>query len=333
MSPPRHQSTFRALLIREPGPGHCQTVTLDEDALPEGEVTVAVQYSSLNYKDALAVTGQSPVIRHFPMVPGIDLAGVVTHSTNERWQPGDTVIVTGCGLGETHWGGMTQRARPPTECLVRLPAGLSARQAMIIGTAGFTAMLAVLTLQRQGVQPGDGEILVTGASGGVGSFAIALLAREGHTVTASTGRPENTDYLRTLGASDIIDRRTLSEPGKPLGKARWAGVIDVLGSHSLANACATTRPNGVVAACGLAQGMDFPATVAPFILRGITLCGINSVAVPAERRQQAWQRLAKLLDPAVIERIGAGEIGLDQVVDTSHELLAGTLRGRRLVVL
>jgi acrylyl-CoA reductase (NADPH) len=293
-------------------------------------VTVRVSWSTLNYKDALAVTGRSPVVRKFPMVPGIDLAGVVEASADPAWKPGDRVLLNGWGIGEGHWGGLAQKARVRGEWLLRVPEAFTERQAMAIGTAGYTAMLCVLALERHGLQPGDGEVLVTGASGGVGSVAVPLLAARGHRVVASTGRTEEAEYLRSRGAAEIIPREELSRPGKPLGKERWAGVVDSVGSHTLANACATTRYGGAVAACGLAAGMDFPATVAPFILRGVTLYGIDSVRAPAERRQEAWRRLASDLDPAKIEAMTT-EVALGEVPAAAETLLAGRVRGRIVV--
>jgi acrylyl-CoA reductase (NADPH) len=264
------------------------------------------------------------------MVPGIDFAGTVTSSRHPDWQAGDPVVLNGWGVGETHWGGLAQQARVRGDWLVPLPAAFTARQAMAIGTAGYTAMLCVLALERHGLVPGSGDILVTGANGGVGSVAIALLARLGYTVVASTGRPEEAAYLKELGASSIIDRNELSAPGKPLGKERWAGVVDSVGSHTLANACAGTQYRGAVAACGLAQGMDFPSSVAPFILRGVTLYGIDSVMAPLPVRRQAWERLARDLDPALLEAI-VHEIGLGDAIATASELLQGKLRGRVVV--
>jgi acrylyl-CoA reductase (NADPH) len=303
---------------------------LDEAQLPEGDVTVAVAYSTLNFKDGLAITGSSPVVRKFPMVPGIDLAGTVEHSSHPDYQVGDPVLLNGWGVGENHWGGLAQKARLNGDWLIPLPEAFSPAQAMAVGTAGYTAMLCILALERNGVTPAQGEVLVTGANGGVGSFAIALLSKLGYRVVASTGRVSEHEYLQRLGASEIIDRTTLSEPGKPLAKERWAAVIDSVGSHTLANACASTRAEGTVAACGLAQGMDFPASVAPFILRGVTLAGINSVTQPKARRVHAWERLAKDLDFSLLALISR-EIGLNEVLDAAPQLLAGQLRGRVVV--
>ena len=326
---------FRGLLIdKQDGQQTAAVRMLDEASLPslpnEGEVTVRVAYSTLNYKDALAITGRSPVVRKFPMVPGIDLVGTVEASSHPGVAVGDAVILNGWGLSEVHWGGLAQRARVRGEWLVPLPAAFTPLQAMAIGTAGYTAMLCVMALERHGVVPQRGEVLVTGASGGVGSVAIALLSRLGFTVVASTGRPQEADYLRELGAASIIDRSELGQPGRALGKERWAGVVDTVGSHTLANACATTLYRGTVAACGLAQGLDFPASVAPFILRGVTLVGIDCVMAPREERIEAWSRLARDLDVGKLERM-TREIGLGEVVDTAAALLDGKERGRIVV--
>jgi acrylyl-CoA reductase (NADPH) len=293
-------------------------------------VTVRIEWSTLNYKDGLAITGRAPVVRRFPMVPGIDLAGEVIDSGNAAWKVGDRVLLNGWGVGETHCGGLAQVARLRGEWLVPLPDAFTTRQAMAIGTAGYTAMLCVLALEKHGLQPGDGEILVTGANGGVGSVGIALLAGLGYRVVASTGRLADAAHLKALGADDVIDRQTLAVPGKPIGKERWAGVLDTVGSHTLANACATTRYRGAVAACGLAQGMDFPATVAPFILRGVTLYGIDSVMAPLAVRQAAWRRLARDLDLAKLAAM-TREIGLDEAPSVAAQLLDGKVRGRVVV--
>lgn len=301
------------------------------DAATAGaDVELAVEFSSLNYKDGLAITNRSPVVRQWPLVPGIDAAGIVTASRHPDWRAGDRVILNGWGVGEAWWGGLSQKARLKGDWLVRLPAGLSARQAMAIGTAGFTAMLCLLKLEDHGLSPAAGEVLVTGAAGGVGSIAIALLAARGFTVVASTGRASEAAYLNSLGAAEVIDRASLAAPGKPLQKERWAAVIDAVGSTTLANACAQTRYGGVVAACGLAGGIDFPATVAPFILRGITLAGVDSVMCPRPRRALAWERLAADLDPAKLERI-TQTIGLADAIATAPALLAGQVRGRIVV--
>lgn len=322
---------FQGILIDKDEAGYRTGLqAIDESQLPEGDVTVQVAWSTLNYKDGLAMTGRAPVVRRFPMVPGIDFAGTVVESRHPAWQAGDRVILNGWGVGETHWGGLAERARVSGDWLVRLPAGFTPRQAMAIGTAGYTAMLCVMALERHGIRPGDGEILVTGASGGVGSVAIALLANLGYRVVAATGRLAESAYLDTLGAQAVIDRGELSAPGKPLGKERWAGVIDTVGSHTLANACATTRYGGAVAACGLAGGMDFPATVAPFILRGVTLYGIDSVMAPLPLRQQAWQRLERDLDRTKLDAITT-EISLAEAPAFAEKLLAGQVRGRLAV--
>ena len=311
-----------------------QVRELSDDELrantPESNVTVGVEYSTVNYKDALALTNKGPVVRKWPMVAGIDAAGTVLDSADARFAPGDKVVLNGWGVGEQHWGGLAQRARFKADWLVRLPDGLSARQAMAIGTAGYTAMLCCLALREQGVEPGSGEILVTGASGGVGSIAISILAGWGYRVVASTGRTAEADYLTALGASAVIDRAELASPGKPLQKERWAGVVDAIGSHTLANACAQTRYGGTVSACGLAQGMDFPATVAPFILRGVRLIGIDSVMCPLPRRLGAWQRLATDLDRSKLDAV-TSEVGLAQAIDIAPALLAGKVRGRVVV--
>ncbi|MFL5263106.1 MAG: MDR family oxidoreductase [Anaeromyxobacteraceae bacterium] len=322
---------FRAILIEKGEAGQSVAVRdVDEARLPQGDVLVRIGFSTLNYKDALAITGRSPVVRSFPMVPGIDLAGVVEESTNPAWKKGDRVVLDGWGVGEGHWGGLAGLARVRGEWLVRIPEALSDRQAMAIGTAGYTAMLCVLALERHGVRPGDGEVLVTGATGGVGSVAVALLAKRGYTVAASTGRREEEAYLHQLGAASVVDRAELAAPGKPLGKERWAGVVDAVGSHTLANACATTRYRGAVAACGLAQGMDFPASVAPFILRAVTLYGIDSVRAPMPLRVEAWDRLAADLDPAKLAAM-TRDIALAEAIDAAGELLAGRVRGRLVV--
>lgn len=305
-------------------------VQLEPEQLPEGDVTVRVEYSTLNYKDGLAICNKSPVVRKWPMVPGIDFAGVVSASTHPHWQEGDRVILNGWGVGETHWGGLAQQARVQGSWLVPLPEAFSPRQAMAIGTAGYTAMLCVLALEKQGIRPDRGPVLVTGANGGVGSVAVSLLAGLGYEVIAATGRVNEAEHLKALGAREIIDRATLSAPGKPLAKERWAAVVDSVGSHTLANACAGVRYGGVVAACGLAQGMDFPGSVAPFILRGVTLAGIDSVMAPLSLRQAAWERLAQDLDPVKLESI-CREIGLAEALAVAPELLAGQVRGRVVV--
>jgi acrylyl-CoA reductase (NADPH) len=321
---------FRAIWIEKSGSGQAAHVReIDESAL-SGDVLVRVERSSLNYKDGLAIAGRPGVVRAFPMIPGIDLAGTVERSDDPQWTPGDRVLVNGCGLGESHFGGLAQRARVAGDALVPTPAPFTSRQAMGVGTAGFTAMLCVLALERHGVRPADGEVLVTGAAGGVGSVAVALLARAGFRAVASTGRPQEADYLRALGASAVIDRAELSSPGRPLARERWAGVVDSVGSHTLANACAATRYRGAVAACGLAQGMDFPATVAPFILRAVTLYGIDSSRAPRPLRLEAWERLARDLDPALLASM-TSEVGLEGAVAAAPEILAGRVRGRLVV--
>lgn len=297
---------------------------------PEADVTITVDYSTVNYKDALALANKAPVVRKWPLVAGIDAAGSVLQSADPRFAPGDRVVLNGWGVGEQHWGGLAQRARFKGDWLVKLPDGLSTRQAMAIGTAGYTAMLCCLALREQGVEPSSGEILVTGASGGVGSIAVSILAGWGYRVVASTGKSAETPYLTALGASSVVDRAELSSPGKPLQKERWAGVVDAVGSHTLANACAQTRYGGTVTACGLAQGMDFPATVAPFILRGVRLIGIDSVMCPQPRRQQAWQRLASDLDRGKLDA-ATTVVGLAQAIELAPVLLAGKVRGRVVV--
>ncbi|QHJ13949.1 Acrylyl-CoA reductase AcuI [Paraglaciecola mesophila] len=324
-------STFSGILIDKNEQGyHAGLQQIDDNLLPEGDVTIKVLYSTLNYKDGLAITGKSPVVRQFPLVPGIDLVGVVEHSDSADFNVGDVVINNGFGVGEKHSGGLAQKARMKSEWLIPLPANVSPKQSMVIGTAGYTAMLCVLALEKNGVTPDKGEILVTGANGGVGSFAISILSKLGYTVVASTGRLDESPYLKSLGASEVIHRETLSSPGKPLAKERWAGVIDSVGSHTLANACASTKYGGTVAACGLAQGMDFPASVAPFILRGVTLAGIDSVMRPIADRKEAWQRLSDILEPSVFDDI-AQEITLEQVVEAATKLLDGEIRGRLVV--
>ncbi|MBC7443893.1 MAG: oxidoreductase [Polaromonas sp.] len=305
-------------------------VDTEESQLPEGDVLAQVEYSSLNYKDGLAITNTGPVVRAWPMVAGIDGAGTVLESTHAGWQAGDKFVHNGWGMGEARWGLLSERARLQGDWLVRLPAAFTARQAMAIGTAGYTAMLCVLALEKNGVTPAGGEVLVTGATGGVGSIAVALLGKLGYSVVAATGKADEAAYLQQLGAARIIDRAELSAPGKPLQKERWAAVVDAVGSHTLANACAQTRYGGVVAACGLAQGVDFPATVMPFILRGVTLAGIDSVLAPLHKRQQAWDRLAVDLEPAKLESM-IDEVPLAQAIEKAKALMAGRVRGRVLV--
>jgi len=322
---------FKAILIdKQDGTQSVRLAELDEAQLPEAPVSVRVEYSTINYKDGLAITGKSPIVRKFPMVPGIDFAGVVEASTSDVWRPGDRVLLNGWGVGEGHWGGLAQKARVNPAWLQRVPERFSARQVMSIGTAGYTASLCVESLVKHGLTPDRGEVLVTGASGGVGSVAIALLARAGFNVVASTGKLSEAEYLKSLGARQVVDRHELAQPGKPLQKERWAGVVDSVGSHTLANACAQARYRGLVAACGLAQGMDFPATVAPFILRGVSLLGIDSVMAPRELREPAWDRLARDLDPAALDRMSK-VIGLEQVPAAAQEILAGKILGRIVV--
>ncbi len=323
---------FKGLLLTKADDGalQCALTEIDEARLPPGEVLVQVSHSTLNYKDALAITGKAPVVRSYPMVPGIDFAGTVLESSDARYHPGDAVILNGWGVGETHWGGLAGKARVKADWLVPLPAGMMPSQAMGIGTAGYTAMLCVMALQQHGITPEQGPVLVTGANGGVGSTAIALLSRLGFTVHASTGRMNEAEHLKALGASELIDRATLNAPGKPLQKERWAAAVDSLGSHTLANVCASLRYGGVVAACGLAQGMDFPATVAPFILRGVTLAGVDSVMAPHARRVTAWERLAREL-PAEVLASNTETIGLADAPAMAAKLLDGQVRGRLVV--
>lgn len=322
---------FSAILIEKSEAG--QTValaSLDEANLPEGDVSIDVEYSTLNYKDGLAITGKSPVVRKFPMVPGIDLAGVVTESAHADWSKGDRVVLNGWGVGESHWGGLAQRARLNGDWLVPLPANFTSRQAMAIGTAGYTASLCVNALLDRGVRPDQGEILVTGATGGVGSVAIALLAKAGFKVAAATGKASEAAYLQQLGAATVLDRAELAAAGRPMQKERWAGVVDSVGSHTLANACAQTRYGGTVVACGLAQGIDFPASVAPFILRGVALIGIDSVMAPSAPRLAAWDHLSRTLDADALDSI-AQEVSLGEAIDAAGQLMDGKVRGRIVV--
>ena len=304
--------------------------SVDAAQLPAADVTLAVSYATLNYKDGLAITNRGPVVRQWPMVAGVDGAGTVVASNHPDWQVGDLAVHNGWGAGETHWGCLAETARLKGDWLIRLPQALSLRQAMAIGTAGYTAMLCVLALEDHGLKPDAGEVLVTGASGGVGSVAIALLGRLGYTVVAATGRASEETYLKALGASSVMDRAMLASPGKALQKERWAGVVDAVGSHTLANALAQTRYGGVVAACGLAQGMDLASTVMPFILRGVALVGIDSVMAPLSRRQRAWARIARDLDPVLLETM-VQELPLDGAIDAAHALMDGRVRGRTLV--
>jgi acrylyl-CoA reductase (NADPH) len=322
---------FNAILIeRDPPPYRASLKKLEESQLPAGDVSVRVEYSTLNYKDALAITGKGPVVRQFPLVPGIDFAGTVDESSNPGFKRGDKVLLNGWGVGEAHWGGLAQVARVKADWLIPLPGALTARQAMAVGTAGYTAMLCVMALERHGLTPGDGEILVTGAAGGVGSVAVALLSKLGFRVAAMTGRPAESGFLKELGAAEIVDRAAYAGAGKPLAKERWAGAIDVVGSHTLANVCASLRYGSVVAACGLAGGMDFPATVAPFILRGITLAGIDSVMRPRPDRVEAWRRLSRDLEINKLELLTV-EISLAQALERAALFLEGQVRGRIVV--
>lgn len=322
---------FKAILIEKLEDKYSARLTeLQDDQLPSGNVTVKVAYSTLNYKDALAITGKGPVVRQFPMVPGIDLAGTVEASDDPRYKPGDRVLLNGWGVGESHWGGLAQKARLNGDWLIPHPERLNERQAMAIGTAGYTAMLCLMALERHGLKPSDGPVLVTGATGGVGSFTISLLAGAGYTVTAATGKASEEAYLKSLGATTIIDRAELSAPGRPLAKEKWAAVIDSVGSHTLANACASTMSEGLVAACGLAQGMDFPATVAPFILRGVSLLGINSVTQPFERRVEAWEKLSDQLNLDTLSLM-TREISLESAIAAATDLMDGKNRGRMIV--
>lgn len=321
---------FKALLLDNTNGFSAALQQVDEARLPAGDVTVAVQYSTLNFKDGLAICNKGPVVRNWPMVAGIDGAGTVLASNHPAWKAGDAFVHNGWGVGETHWGCLAEKARLKGDWLVKLPAAFTPRQAMAIGTAGYTAMLCVLALEDHGIQPGSGEVLVTGATGGVGSVAIALLGKLGYQVVAATGKAAEADYLTALGASAIIDRAELASAGKPLQKERWAAVVDAVGSHTLVNALAQTRYGGVVAACGLAQGMDLPGSVAPFILRGVTLAGIDSVMAPLAKRQRAWDRLARDLDLALLERM-IEEVPLEGAMAKAQDLMAGRVRGRVVV--
>ena len=324
-------ATFKAIRIDKADKGTTATLTqFDEAELMEGDVTVRVEWSTLNYKDGLAVTGKAPVVRRFPMIAGIDFAGTVEQSSHPDWKAGDKVVGTGWGMGETHLGAYAEKARVKGDWLVRLPDGMSTREAMAIGTAGYTAMLSVLALEQYGLSPKSGPIVVTGAAGGVGSVATAVMSKLGYHVIASTGRLSEADYLKGLGAAEVIDRNELSGPVKPLAKERWAGGIDSVGSTTLANVLSMTKYGGAIAACGLAAGMDLPSSVAPFILRGVCLLGIDSVMCPIERRRVAWSRLASDLDRGKLSDI-TQEIGLDQVIDFGAKILAGQVRGRIVV--
>jgi acrylyl-CoA reductase (NADPH) len=324
---------FKAILLsKDNDQFRAELRELDDAALeagtPGADVTVDIEYSTINYKDGLALTNKSPVVRTWPMVPGIDCAGTVAASSSAQWAVGDKVVVNGWGTGETAWGGLAQRGRYRADWLVRIPAPLSTRDAMAIGTAGYTAMLACMAIADSGIAEGD--VLVTGASGGVGSFAVAILAHRGYRVIASTGKQNEATYLKQLGAAEVIDRAELASAGKPLQKERWSAVVDSVGSHTLANACAQTRYGGAVAACGLAQGMDLPLTVAPFILRGVRLLGIDSVMCPMERRTAAWRHLAEEVDRTQLDAI-TREIGLDEAIEAGRTILTGAVRGRLVV--
>lgn len=322
---------FQAICITNSASGSsADFVQLDEAELPRADVLVEVEFSSINYKDALAITGKSPVVRKFPMVPGIDLVGTVRQSHSDRFKHGDRVLLNGWGLGETWWGGLSELASVKAEWLLHLPERISAIHAAAIGTAGYTAMLCVNVLRKHGIRPNHGEIIVTGAAGGVGSVAVSLLHNLGYRVAACTGRPEESDYLKAMGASVIVDRAEYAQPGRPLGKERWAGAVDCVGSHTLANICATLRYGGAVAACGLAQGMDLPASVAPFILRGVSLIGVDSVYHPMAGREAAWQDLGQHLDQSKLDKIYR-EIRMDDVIPVAGEVLAGRTRGRLVV--
>jgi len=326
---------MRAIYLTKTPEGKTQAVIkeLNETDLPtfeKGGVTVDIDYSTINYKDGLAITGKSPVVRKFPMVPGIDFCGTVKSSNDPHWKRGDKVILTGWGVGESYWGGLAQMACVSGDWLIRKPDSLNSKDCMSIGTAGYTAMLCVMALEKGGITPQSGEILVTGASGGVGSFAVALLSKLGYSIVASTGKASEHEYLKSLGAHEVIGRETLSEPGKPLQKERWGGVIDSVGSHTLANACASSKYAGVVAACGLAQGMDLPLSVAPFILRGVSLIGVDSVMTGREVRDVAWNRLAGMLSSSLLGSI-AQVVNLESAITEGSKILRGEVRGRIVV--
>ncbi|UAA37721.1 oxidoreductase [Paraneptunicella aestuarii] len=322
---------YKSLLVDKNEQGYQTLLTeLSDDFLTEGDVLVDVAFSTINYKDALAITGKAPVVRQFPLVPGIDFAGTVAQSAHAHFKAGDKVLLNGFGVGEKHHGGLAQKARVNGDWLIPLPAAISAEQAMVIGTAGYTAMLCVIALEKHNIKPESGDVLVTGATGGVGSWAVKILSELGYRVVASTGSMAQSDYLKSLGASEIIDRAELSQPGKPLMKERWAAAIDSVGSTTLANVCASIQYGGAVAACGLAQGMDFPATVAPFILRGVSLLGVDSVMRPLQDRIEAWERLAQMDMADYIDAI-ATKITLHECVAKADELLKGQITGRLLV--
>jgi acrylyl-CoA reductase (NADPH) len=324
--------TFKAIQVSrdEEKKQSVNVVELTNDDLMEGDVTVAVEATTVNYKDGLAITGKSPVIRHWPMVPGIDLVGTVTESASSEFGAGDKVLLNGFGVGEVHWGGYAERARLKSDWLIALPSGIEPKQAMGVGTAGYTAMLCVMALERYGITPASGPIVVTGANGGVGSVAISILSKLGYHVIASTGRVDESDFLKELGANEIIDRAELSEAGRPLGKERWAGGVDAVGSHTLANLLAQTNYGGAVAACGLAQGFDLPATVMPFILRGVALLGVDSVMASKELRKEAWSRIATDLDMSKLQALTT-EIGFDDIIQTATDIVDGKVRGRVIV--
>lgn len=321
---------MQALVLREDK--QVALETLDPTLLPEGDVTVKVAYSTLNYKDALALTASAPIAKSYPMVPGIDFVGEVTASESANFTVGDMVVLNGWGVGEKHFGGLAEQARVKSKWLIKLPTGLSAEQSMSIGTAGYTAMLCCNALKDAGVTPDAGKIIVSGATGGVGSIAVAILAKRGYDVTALSGKPEQADYLKALGANDVMDRAVYAEKGRPLGKQDWAGAVDVVGSHTLANIIANTQYGGVVTACGLAQGMDLPASVAPFILRNVSLLGIDSVYCPQEKRQRAWDDLANEIDPSVFAQL-THTIGLAECIEAAGKIMAGSVTGRYLVKL
>ena len=323
--------TFRAVLIEKNGSEQStKLIPVKQDSLPSGDVLVKVEHSTINYKDGLALTGKSPVVRSFPMIPGIDFCGTVVESSHKDWKPGDRAILNGWGTGETRWGGLSELAKTYGDWLVPLPHSLSSQQAMAIGTAGYTAMLSVMALERHQIKPSAGPILVTGASGGVGSIAVSLLSHRGYQVVASTGKLEAAGYLTSLGATSIIERNDISAPGKSLQKEKWAGAIDTVGSTTLANICASLQYGAVATTCGMAQGLDFPSSVAPFILRGITLCGIDSVMAPLNIRQEAWKRLAAELDLRSLEAMTV-TIPLDEVQEAGHRIVEGKVRGRIVV--
>jgi acrylyl-CoA reductase (NADPH) len=322
---------FKAIVVEKADKGQTASVAeFDEANLMDGDVTVRIHWSTINYKDGLAITGKSPVVRRFPMIPGIDFAGEVESSSDPKWKPGDKVILNGWGTGESHLGAYGQKSRVKGSWLVRLPSGMTERDAMAVGTAGYTAMLAVMALERHGLKPSSGAILVTGAAGGVGSVAVALLAKLGFTVIASTGRAGEADYLKSLGAAEVINRAELTTPPRPLAKERWAGGIDSVGSATLANALSMTKYGGAIAACGLAGGMDLPGSVAPFILRGVSLLGIDSVQCALELRTEAWRRLASDLDRGKLQQM-TREIGLNEVISVAGTILEGRVRGRIVV--